>query len=236
MSKAMTTVDLTELRKFVDRGSAEERAAARWRIVELSAAREAAASIHDGQTLREIAAMLDEMRVLYPEFAAEVDGIAVRAREDLRRLGIYEEPLREAEAMRAAGALAQAETGAPRARREGIRVTTAFDLPGAETTDHLGEVFGLVVTSRAAYPGAGVEPGSLGGELRAMTHLLEAARETAIERMVEQARTFGADAVVGLRFHSAALADGWAEICAYGTAVKVRPKLPGLDSNQQPSG
>jgi uncharacterized protein YbjQ (UPF0145 family) len=225
----MASVDLTELRRFIDRGRAEQRATVRWRIVELSAAREAAASVDDALTLREIAVMLDEMRVLYPEFAPEVDRISGRAREDLRQLGVYEVPLPQAEAARAAAAVGETEgkdAGEGRALHDGIRVTTTFDLPGAEITEHLCEVFGLVVTSRAAFPGAGVELNSLGGELRTMTHLLEASRETAIERMVEQAKTVGADAVVGIRFDSAALADGWAEICAYGTAVKVMPAEP----------
>jgi uncharacterized protein YbjQ (UPF0145 family) len=222
----MPTVDLTELRRFIARGRVEERAAVRWRVVELSAAREAAAAADDGTTLREVASMLDEMRVLYPEFAPEVDRISVQARGDLARLGIFDAPLREAEAVRAASAVGQAEGGGRRALRDGIRVTTTFDIPGSEITEHLCEVFGLVVTSRAAFPGAGVELNSLGGELRTMTHLLEASRETAIERMVEHARSLGADAVVGIRFDSAALADGWAEICAYGTAVKLRPIEP----------
>src|SRR5215211_144086 len=196
----MASVDLTELRRFIDRGRAEQRATVRWRIVELSAAREAAASVDDALTLREVAVMLDEMRVLYPEFAPEVDRISARAREDLRRLGIYDVPLRQAEAVRAAAAVGKTDGGDARDRRvlhDGIRVTTTSDLPGAEITEHVCEVFGLVVTSRAAFPGTGVELNSLGGELRTMTHLLEASRETAIERMVEQAKTVGADAVVG---------------------------------------
>jgi uncharacterized protein YbjQ (UPF0145 family) len=226
----MASVDLTELRRFIALGRTEERATVRWRIVELSAAREAAATVDDALSLREVAVMLDEMRVLYPEFAPEVDRISARAREDLRRLGVYDVPLPQAEDARAAAAVGKSErknASDHRALHDGIRVTTAFELPGTEITEHLCEVFGLVVTSKAAFPGAGVELSSLGGELRTMTHLLEASRETAIERMVEQAKTAGADAVVGIRFDSAALADGWAEICAYGTAVKVRPaELP----------
>ena len=166
------------------------------------------------------------MRILYPEFAPEVDRISAQARADLAGLGIYDAPLREVEAVRAANAVGKTESGDRRALRDGIRVTTTFELPGAKISEHLCEVFGLVVTSRAAFPGAGVEPNSLGGELRTMTHLLEASRETAIERMVEHARTVGADAVVGVRFDSAALADGWAEICAYGTAVRLTPVGP----------
>ena len=222
----MAAVDLTELRRFIGQGHVDQRAAVRWRIVELSAAREASAAADDGRTLREVASMLDEMRVLYPEFAPEVDRISGQARKDLERLGIYDTPLPKAEVARATDAVGKTEDGDRRALREGVRVTTTFDLPGAEITEHLCEVFGLVVTSRAAFPGAGVELSSLAGELRTMTHLLEASRETAIERMVEHARTVGADAVVGIRFDSAALADGWAEICAYGTAVKLRPVEP----------
>ena len=55
-----------------------------------------------------------------------------------------------------------------------------------------------------------------------MTKLLAQSRNEAMARMVEEARSLGSNAVVGMRFDSGALGQ-WSEICAYGTAVVVRP-------------
>lgn len=60
-----------------------------------------------------------------------------------------------------------------------------------------------------------------GGELYEYTKLLAEAREQAIDRMIEEARALGADAVVGMRFQSAEVARGAAEMVCYGTAVQV---------------
>ncbi|MDL2294764.1 heavy metal-binding domain-containing protein [Ruminococcaceae bacterium OttesenSCG-928-D13] len=61
----------------------------------------------------------------------------------------------------------------------------------------------------------------VGGELNAYTEMLNEAREIATERMVAQATSFGADAIVAVRFASAGIMDGAAEVMAYGTAVKL---------------
>ena len=50
--------------------------------------------------------------------------------------------------------------------------------------------------------------------------MLENAREIALQRMVEQAQQKGADAIVCMRLSSSAVAQGAAEVVAYGTAVK----------------
>lgn len=64
----------------------------------------------------------------------------------------------------------------------------------------------------------------IGGEMKAYTELLTKAREEAIERMEEEARNQGADAVVNIRFMTSQIAGAGAEILAYGTAVKLKQK------------
>ena len=61
----------------------------------------------------------------------------------------------------------------------------------------------------------------VGGELRGYTEMLDEARQIATERMISEAQALGADAVVGVRYASAAIVQGAAEICAYGTAVRI---------------
>lgn len=60
----------------------------------------------------------------------------------------------------------------------------------------------------------------VGGELKGYTQMLDDARKEAVARMVADAQSMGADAVIGLRFASASVMQGAAEIIAYGTAVK----------------
>ena len=59
----------------------------------------------------------------------------------------------------------------------------------------------------------------VGGELTEYTHVIAQAREQALDRMVQEAKTLGADAVVGVQFSSFFITRGAAEIMAYGTAV-----------------
>ncbi|MBQ1985760.1 MAG: YbjQ family protein [Clostridia bacterium] len=60
----------------------------------------------------------------------------------------------------------------------------------------------------------------VGGELRAYNEMMNDARALATKRMVEEAEQLGADAVVNIRYASAAVMQGAAEVIAYGTAVK----------------
>ena len=62
----------------------------------------------------------------------------------------------------------------------------------------------------------------LGGELKAYTEMMNDARALATKRMVEEAEQMGADAVVNVRYASASVMQGAAEVMAYGTAVKVK--------------
>ena len=107
-------------------------------------------------------------------------------------------------------------------------ITTANDLPGYEVTETLGEVFGLTVRSRnvGSQIGAGLKS-ILGGELKGMTKALVDSRQQVIERMVEEAQAKGADAIVAMRFDTSDMGNNWTEICAYGTAVKVKKSFGG---------
>ena len=61
----------------------------------------------------------------------------------------------------------------------------------------------------------------VGGEIESYTQMLTEARQIATKRMVDAAEALGADAVVGLRYASASVMQGAAEITAYGTAVRI---------------
>ena len=62
----------------------------------------------------------------------------------------------------------------------------------------------------------------VGGELTAYTEMMNDARARATKRMVQEAEAMGADAIVGVRYGSAAVMQAAAEVMAYGTAVKFR--------------
>jgi len=62
--------------------------------------------------------------------------------------------------------------------------------------------------------------GLVGGEIVGYTEMLNEARQIATKRMVDAAEALGADAVVGMRYSSASLMQGAAEVVVYGTAVK----------------
>ena len=79
-------------------------------------------------------------------------------------------------------------------------------------------------TVRAKHIGRDIMAGLkniVGGELVGYTELLQDSRQEATERMIEQARSMGANAVVNVRFATSSISQGAAELFAYGTAVKV---------------
>ena len=62
----------------------------------------------------------------------------------------------------------------------------------------------------------------IGGELKGYTEMMNEARALATKRMVQEAEGLGADAVVNIRYSSAAIMQNAAEVIAYGTAVKFK--------------
>ena len=95
-------------------------------------------------------------------------------------------------------------------------------IPGQEF-DVIGLVKGNVVQSKNIGKdiGAGFKT-LVGGELKGYTEMLQEARQIATKRMVDEAESLGADAVINVKFSSAAIMQGAAEVIAYGTAVKFK--------------
>lgn len=99
---------------------------------------------------------------------------------------------------------------------------TTDDVPGRTIAEPLGLVRGSSV--RSAHMGRDVMAklkNLVGGEITEYTKLLAESREQALDRMVEEARARGADAIVALRFMSSDIGDDAAEMLAYGTAVRL---------------
>lgn len=101
-------------------------------------------------------------------------------------------------------------------------VTTSDTVAGKRIARTLGLVRGNSV--RARHIGKDILAGLrniVGGEVQEYTKLLAESREQALDRMVEEARLYGANAIVGARFVTSMVAQGMAELLAYGTAVVV---------------
>jgi uncharacterized protein YbjQ (UPF0145 family) len=100
-------------------------------------------------------------------------------------------------------------------------VTTMNDIPGYEIDEVYGEVMGLTVRSRNLGSQIGAQLKSIiGGELKGMTTALIDSRRQVMERMVQEAESKGANAIVAMRFDTSEMGPQWTEICAYGTAVR----------------
>ncbi|ADT83565.1 MULTISPECIES: YbjQ family protein [Thermococcus] len=99
-------------------------------------------------------------------------------------------------------------------------VATTEHVPGYKVVKVLGIARGATV--RAKHIGKDILAGLrniVGGEVKEYTEMLAEAREVAIQRMIEHAKSMGANAVIGVRFMTSSIAAGAAEIFAYGTAV-----------------
>lgn len=96
-------------------------------------------------------------------------------------------------------------------------------IPGKVIEKDYGVVHGSTV--RAKHVGRDLFAGLkniVGGELKGYTELLNESREQAIKRMIEQAESLGANAIINVRFSTSSVAAGAAEIYVYGTAVRAR--------------
>jgi uncharacterized protein YbjQ (UPF0145 family) len=105
----------------------------------------------------------------------------------------------------------------------GMLVSTMNDLPGFRVDKVIGEVFGLTVRARNVGSSLGSAMKSLkGGELKGQTKMLAASRVEALDRLTEETRERGGNAVLAMRFETS-VGELGTEICAYGTAVVVSP-------------
>ena len=103
-------------------------------------------------------------------------------------------------------------------------VTTTPDVAGQRVVETLGMVRGSSI--RALHFGkdvAAVLRYLTGGEVKEYTKVLAETREQAIDRMVEEAQALDADAIVAVRFQTAEVMRGAAEMLCYGTAVRLAP-------------
>ena len=101
-------------------------------------------------------------------------------------------------------------------------VVTTENIAGHRVTDIKGQCFGVVVRSRGL--GGNTMAGLrsiVGGEIHQYTQLLEEARRDAVDRLVQNATTMGANAVLMMRFDSAQIGQTISEIVAYGTAAVI---------------
>lgn len=103
-----------------------------------------------------------------------------------------------------------------------LPISTTFEVPGSQVVESKGACFGLVVRSIGVVKGfTGGWQSMFRGEVPQYTELLEDSRRHAIDRMLDNARLLGANAIVGMRFDSSEIGSGLTEIIAYGTAVVV---------------
>lgn len=103
-----------------------------------------------------------------------------------------------------------------------MNLSNIESIPGKTITEHYGVVSGSTV--RAKHAGRDIMASFkniFGGELKGYTELLSESRDEAINRMKEQAKSLGANAIVNVRFSTSSVAAGAAELYVYGTAVSV---------------
>ena len=106
--------------------------------------------------------------------------------------------------------------------KSGIIVVSSNGIEGKKIVKTLGLVKGNTI--RARHIGRDIMAGLrgvIGGEIKEYTKLMAESREQAMERMVENARALGANAIVGVRFTTSMVMSGAAELLVYGTAVVV---------------
>lgn len=102
-------------------------------------------------------------------------------------------------------------------------ISNTESIPGRSIVEFYGVVTGNTV--RAKHVGRDIMAGLkniVGGELKGYTELLQDSRKEATDRMIEQAQSMGANAVVNVRFATSSISQGAAELFAYGTAVRVQ--------------
>ena len=106
-----------------------------------------------------------------------------------------------------------------------LHLTTQDEFKDHEIVETLGLVRGNTI--RARHVGKDILAALrnvVGGEITEYTKMLAESREQATDRMIADAKQLGADGIVGIRFTTSAVTQGAAELLAYGTAVKMRPR------------
>ena len=105
---------------------------------------------------------------------------------------------------------------------EEILVTTTENIPGKKY-EIIGEVFGLTTQSKNVFKNIGASfKNVVGGEIKAYTEMMTESRDISIDRLRENAKEMGADAIVMMRFDSGSIGTDMQSVAAYGTAVKFK--------------
>lgn len=103
-----------------------------------------------------------------------------------------------------------------------MKLVNTETIPGYSITSVKGLVSGNTI--RAKHIGRDIGAGLknlIGGELTGYTELLTESRKEATDRMIADAQSKGANAIVNVRYTTSAVAGAAAELYAYGTAVVV---------------
>lgn len=120
----------------------------------------------------------------------------------------------------ASSAMIRSTSGAVTGFKHSLLLVTTDDVPGRRIAEVLGLVRGNTI--RARHVGRDIMAAfrnMVGGEIKDYTKMMGESREQAIDRLVDQAKTLGANAIVGVRFTTSSVMAGASELLAYGTAV-----------------
>lgn len=110
------------------------------------------------------------------------------------------------------------------ATKSEVLIVTTNEIPGYRVVKVHGDVFGVIVRARNYFSNMGASLRTVaGGEVGGYTKLLAQSRNEARERLKDEARSHGSNAVIAMRFDCNAIGDIMTEIAAYGTAVTVEP-------------
>lgn len=112
-----------------------------------------------------------------------------------------------------------------RGEENSLIIVTTPTIPGYEVVKVLGTIHGLTVRTRGVGGKivAGIE-GIFGGEVTSYTSECEKARRESLDRLIENAKKMGANAIIGTDFETSDILNGTATIfSAWGTAVTVKP-------------
>src|SRR5699024_6941426 len=101
-------------------------------------------------------------------------------------------------------------------------IVTTNEVPGKEVTETLGLVQGSTVKAKHVGRDIGASLKTLvGGEIKGYSDLMSEARSIAKKRMVKEAESLGANAIVAMRYQTSQVMNTASEIIAYGTAVVI---------------
>jgi uncharacterized protein YbjQ (UPF0145 family) len=101
-------------------------------------------------------------------------------------------------------------------------VTTGNDVPGFMISQFLGVVRGVIVRAPSIKQGImGGFKSIFGGNIESYAQVCDAARQDALNRLIEHAQELGADAIIGMRYDATEFAQTSTEVLAYGTAVRL---------------